>query len=85
MRYYKQTINGYIASVGIGFGCTEITEEEYAEIILAIYAKPAVTEDIDYRLKENLTWEPYELELVELEPTEEDYATVGHILIGEAI
>ena len=62
MRYYKTTDNGYIIGVGTGNGGTEITEEEYNTILTAIHNKPPRTETTDYRLKTDLTWEPYEVE-----------------------
>lgn len=62
MRYYKQTSNGYILAIGTGNGGTEITESEYGEIMTAIHNKPQRTEDTDYRLKDDLTWEAYHIE-----------------------
>lgn len=61
MKYYKYTNGGYILSVGTGGG-TEITEAEYNEILSVIYNKPKATETTDYRLREDLTWEEYEVE-----------------------
>ena len=62
MRYYKQIENGYIMAIGTGGGETEITSAEYDEIMAAIQNKPPTTETIDYRLKEDLTWEQYQVE-----------------------
>ena len=62
MRYYKQIENGYILAIGTGGGGTEITAAEYDEIMAAIQNKPPTTDTIDYRLKEDLTWEQYQVE-----------------------
>lgn len=83
MNYYKLTANGYILGVGIGISGTAIEELEYAEIMTAILLKPTPTETTDYQLKEDLTWEAYEIEpMPDPGPTDDDYATVGRILMG---
>lgn len=82
MRFYKLINNGYIASIGTGSGGTEITESEYNEIISVIQNKPEATETTDYMLKADLTWETYEIEPVEPDPSDDDYATAGRILMG---
>ena len=64
MRFYKQTSDGYIISIGTGAGGTEITESEYNEIMSAIHSKPETTETLDYQLKDDLTWESFEVEPV---------------------
>lgn len=64
MRYYKVINNGYIHMVGIGAGGTEITESEYNEIMSAIHSKPETAETLDYQLKDDLTWESFEVEPV---------------------
>ena len=61
MRYYKMIIDGYLVAVGSGSGGTEITAEEYAELLNIIRTKPVASEGYDYRLKSDLTWELYEL------------------------
>lgn len=76
MRYYKTIGNGYILSIGTGNGGTEITEQEYAEILDVIRNKPTARDGYDYRLKTDLTWEEYELPPVEPEPlTDEESLT----------
>lgn len=80
MKYYKITSNGYIISIGTGNGGTEITEEEYNEILSVIRNKPTPTKTTDYMLKEDLTWEAYTIEPVEPEPTAEE---IVNILTGE--
>ena len=62
MKYYKRTENGYILAIGTNMGGTEITEEEYDEILAVLQTKPQDTETVGYRLKEDLTWEQYQKE-----------------------
>lgn len=81
MRYYKTVKNGYIYLVGVGNGGTEITEEEYDTILEVVHNKPQATDTKDYLLKEDLTWEEYEIEPVEPEPTAEE---IINILTGES-
>ena len=76
MRYYKMIIDGYLVAVGSGSGGTEITAEEYAELLNIIRTKPVASEGYDYRLKSDLTWGLYELPIIppiEEEATTEDY------------
>lgn len=61
MRHYKEIENGYISRIGIGFDGIEITAEEYERIKKAISASPTPPEGYDYRLRDDLTWEEYEL------------------------
>lgn len=80
MRYFKRIEDGYITMIGTGNGGTEITDAEYAEIMLNISNKPEETALIGYRLKTDLTWEQYEKEPEEEpEPTAEE---VLDILLG---
>ena len=70
VRHYKYVNDGYVIMVGVGAGFTEISAEEYQTIINAIRNKPADTEQIGYRLKVDLTYEPYELPVIEEEKYE---------------
>ena len=79
-RYYKVIENGYITGIGTGHGGTEIDGEEYAEILAAIRTKPEAGAGYDWRLKENLTWEQYELPPVETADGDD-----GEISDGEAL
>lgn len=81
MKYYKQVINGFILSIGTGSGFTEITETEYNEILSVIHAKPPATETTDYRLREDLTWEAYEIEPPDPDPEINDSELLD-ILMG---
>lgn len=69
MRYYKMIIDGYLVAVGSGSGGEEITAEEYAELLNIIHTKPSAENGYDYRLKADLTWELYELPIIEEEQT----------------
>lgn len=81
MRYYKIIENGYIMSIGIGNGGTEIDEQEYLHIMDVIHHAPEETDTIGYLLKEDLTWESFEKEPVVIdEPTAEELLD---ILTGE--
>lgn len=82
MRYFKITSNGYIESVGTGYGGTEIAKSEYDEIMTAIRNKPQSAEDTDYLLKDDLTWEAYHVEPVEPEADAEEIVS---ILLGGAL
>lgn len=61
MRYYKIVLDGYISNIGTGEGGTEITEEEYINILTIIKSAPTASEGKGYRLKDDLTWELYDL------------------------
>lgn len=64
MRYYKLIENGYLIAIGTGAGGVEITEEEYNSILAHIRSCPEASSGYGYRLKEDLTWELYELPVV---------------------
>lgn len=63
MSYYKIVHNGYIVSVGKQEAPTkyDINEEEYNTILAVIKNVPKAEEGYGYRLREDLTWELYEL------------------------
>lgn len=74
--YQKNTENGYIVSLVKGVTNGNITEEEYNAILSVIRNKPTPPEGHDYKLREDLTWELFELPVPEPEDedaTEEDY------------
>lgn len=83
MRHYKETFGGYLLSVGVGNGFEEITENEYDTILSLIHNKPRATETTDYRLREDLTWEEYEVEPPDPDPDIDD-AELLNILMGGA-
>ena len=74
MGYYKTIDNSYIISIGTGSGGTEITEQEYAEVLAVIRNKPTARDGYDYRLKTDLTWEEYALPPIEPEPPTDEEA-----------
>lgn len=83
MRYCKYVSAGYIEGIGTGAGGTEITEAEYTEIMAVIHAKPAAKETTDFRLREDLTWEEYEVDPPE--PAQEiDETEAWDIIFGGA-
>lgn len=83
MRYYKQISNSYIIAIGIGGGGEEIAEQEYNEIMTVIQNKPARTENTDFHLKTDLTWEEYERSAdPDPEPSDEEKAEAYDILTG---
>lgn len=76
MRHYKQIENGYLIAIGTGPGNTEITAEEYSQIMDVIQSKPTPETGYDYLLKEDLIWELVESpenDPVDEEITEADY------------
>ena len=86
MRYYKLIDGGYIVQIGTGLGGEKITEAEYSTILGAFDSRPVPPSGFDYRLRDDLTWEAYELPpQPELEPTSEDKAEAYDILMGGAI
>ena len=84
-RYYKQTDSMYILTVGVGAGGTEISADEYSEILSVIQNHPTA-EGKGYRLKTDLTWEEYDLPPVP-EPSDDDEISTDealNILLGGA-
>lgn len=72
MRYVKHISDEYIVGVGTGNGGTEITREEYDDILAIIAEQPTHREGFGYLLRTDLTWEEYELPPVEdPDPVEE--------------
>ena len=71
MRYYKIIYNGYIQRIGIGDGGIEITEKEYQYLSNIIQNKPIADSGYSYKLKEDLTWELYELPPIIFDESEE--------------
>ena len=65
MRYYKVIDDGYLVMVGIGDGGTEISKEEYDEILSIIQTKPQADVGYEYLLKDDLTWELVEVPVVD--------------------
>lgn len=83
MKYYKHVQDGYILAIGTGGMGEEITESEYNEILAVIRDKPPRTDTTDYRLREDLTWEEYEVEPPDPDP-DIDEAEAWEIVFGGA-
>jgi hypothetical protein len=62
--FYKIIPDGYITIVGTGRGGIQITEEEYERLISHIESKPQAPEGFEYRLREDLSWELFELPMI---------------------
>lgn len=81
MRYFKAINGNHIATVGEGMIGTEITEEEYAEL-LSIFRSIPQEDGYDFLLRnDDLTWDR-----VELPPFEEEISDgeLLEILLGGA-
>lgn len=86
MRYYKNTIDGYLVAVGTGNVGEEITETEYNSILSVIQSRPT-SETQGYRLRTDLTWEAYDLP-PEPEPSDDDEISdeeAFNILLGGSV
>lgn len=81
--YIKVIEDGYITAVGTGIVGDEINESEYKEIMSVILSKPIPSDGKGYRLKEDLTWEEYDLP-VPSEDDELDDAEALSIITGES-
>ena len=76
-------VDDVIIAVGNGNfdGGIEINNERYSEIVNALSFIPIAPDGYGYRLKADLTWELYELPVVEEELTSEEALSI--ILGGE--
>lgn len=83
MRFYIEIENGYILSIGTGNSGEEISEERYNEVLSVILAKPQETETVDYRLREDLTWEQYEIDPPDPDPEIDDSEAFDIIFGGD--
>lgn len=82
MRYYRDIIDGYIIAVGTGTGGMEISEGEYLSLLELIHNRPTdAPKGCAYRLKDDLTWELYELPEL---PEEDEEATLYDTLCALA-
>lgn len=82
--YRKVVEDGYILCVGTGIDGTEITEQEYSEIMTAIMSAPKAETGYAYKLKaDTLEWELVELP-PEPDPEPEPEELIDILLGGEA-
>jgi hypothetical protein len=85
MRFYKIVEEGCLLAIGTGSGGNEITAEEYNSLLTLIRNRPTPPEGYDYRLREDLTWEEYELPHIDPADNEiSDSEALAIILGGEA-
>lgn len=71
--YVIEKKDGYIYSIGTAQAGEKISRDLFDEILNVIKAKPKKEGMTDYRLKEDLTWEAYEVEPdPDPEPTAEE-------------
>ena len=71
--------------IGIGQNGTAISEDEYNKILSVIRAKPPRVGTTDFHLREDLTWEEYEIPEVEPDSEEEVDAEEIAAAIEEAL
>lgn len=80
--FCKMLNNGYVYGVCVSKIAVgeEITEHEYNEILSIIHERPTTPYGYGYRLREDLTWELYELPVVEEveQYTEEQLAAMSN-------
>lgn len=81
--YWKNIIDGYITAIGEGKSDNPITEEEYNEIMEAVRSRPVSPDGYDYRLREDMTWELFELPPEDPDPELTDAELIA-VLTGEA-
>lgn len=76
MEYKKIIVDGYILGLAEVANNGNISKAEYDRITEVIHSKPIAESGYDYRLREDLTWELYELPPMPIEDEEataEDY------------
>lgn len=61
MTYFKTVDNGYIQSISTGLGQQEISQEQYEELMAHFNTRPVPPQGKGCRLKEDLSWELYDL------------------------
>ena len=59
LKYYKVIENDYIAAIGINIEGVEIKKNEYDNLLNLIRNKPVTSEEYDYWLRTDLTWEKH--------------------------
>lgn len=62
-KYFKNIDDEYITYIGTGCGSTEITQEEYENILSIIHNRPIPEDGYDYKLRTDLTWELAKVEI----------------------
>lgn len=76
-KYFKNIEGDYIVSISTGCGAEEITQEEYDNIMdIICNQRPKPQVGFDYKLKTDLTWESYEVEVIpedEMEISDDEF------------
>ena len=76
-KYFKNIEGDYITAICTGCGDVEITQEEYDNIMDIIRnQRPEPQAGLDYKLKTDLTWESYEVEVIpedEMEISDDEF------------
>lgn len=83
MKYFENSVDGVIVAVSTGLGREEISRERYEAVIDAIKNPPVPRYGYGHRLKTDLSWEEYPIDLPDPDP-EIDDAEVYDILFGGA-
>lgn len=81
MRYYKIIDGEYLRAIGTGCGGIEITDAEYNELLSVIQNRPAPEPGYGYKLKNDLTYERYEMP----EPEPEDLTPDEALTLFESL
>lgn len=84
MRFWKIASDSYIVAVGIGNLGEEVTESEYNKLQAVISSAPTAPDGYGYHLREDMTWELYELPTEETDPELTEAEVLDIILGGEA-
>lgn len=85
MRLYKEIENEYILAIGEGVNGKEISREEYDNILSVIRDRPTAQNGYEYRLKENLTWELFEVDDIPEEDGEISDSDALSIITGGTV
>lgn len=84
MKYYKNIEGEFITSISTGnAGHTEITQEEYENILSIIRDRPTPEAGYTYKLRTDLTWELVEAPVEPVDDEISDAEALDIILGGE--
>ena len=81
-KYFKNVEDGYITAICTGHGKSEITKEEYENILSVIRNRPTPEVGYDYKLRTDLSWELVEVEVIPDEEQEISDAEALNIILG---
>lgn len=80
-KHYDMEVGLYLQTLD-GVGTGNITKSEYNEILSVIRNRPAAPDGYGYRLREDLTWELYELPAIEEAEEELTNEEAYNIIMG---